>query len=84
MDSDLLISLATKNQVVYKIDEGTPIDYSDTLKIKDYISSKGFNYKDVEKIDFLAKGGESYVLRLEVKQPIEVVAKMILPSKDLS
>jgi hypothetical protein len=70
--------------VVYNIDEGTAIDYTDTLKIKEYIAKKGFNYKDVENIEFLAKGGESYVLRLEVKQPVEVVVKMILPSIDLS
>jgi hypothetical protein len=28
----------------------------------------------------LAKGGESYVTRIQVKQPVELVAKMVLPN----
>jgi len=34
----------------------------------------------VDSLVFLAKGGESYVLRAEVKQPVEVVAKTVLPA----
>mmetsp|Transcript_22073 Transcript_22073/g.21259 ORF Transcript_22073/g.21259 Transcript_22073/m.21259 type:complete len:230 (+) Transcript_22073:379-1068(+) len=72
-------SLATKNQVLHFVEEGTAINYDDNSSIMDYIFQKGFNYNEVESLAFLAKGGESYVLRAEIKQPIEVVAKMVLP-----
>jgi hypothetical protein len=82
MDLSKLISLATKNQVVYRVEVGSVIDLTQTKEIQKYIEDKGENYNQVEEIVFLAQGGESYVLRLKVKQPVEVIAKMILPSKE--
>jgi len=43
------------------------------------MKEKGYNYNEVYSLDFLAKGGESYVLRVDLKQPIEVVLKTVLP-----
>jgi hypothetical protein len=56
------------------------VDYNKEENIKEYIGKKGFNYNEIENIKFLAKGGQSLVLRLEVKQPVEVIAKIVLPS----
>jgi hypothetical protein len=61
---------------------GSTINFTQLKEIQKYIEEKGHNYNQVEEIYFLAKGGESYVLRLKVKQPVEVIAKMILPSKE--
>lgn len=50
--------------------------------IKKYIIQQGKNYSKVLNIKFLAAGGESTVMRLEVEEPIEVVAKLANPPED--
>jgi hypothetical protein len=69
---------------VYSVKEGTKIKYDEIDSIKHFITSRGHNYVDIETIKFLAQGGESYVLRMEVKQPVELIAKMILPKAEYS
>ena len=84
MGEKKVIYLATMNQIVYLTESATTIDYNSLDSIKDYISEKGYNYHEVESLSFLAKGGESYVMSGEIKLPVEVVMKMILPSKSLT
>ncbi len=80
LDLSNLISLATKNQVVYLEEIGSSINYDNVDDIQKYIQNRGFNFKEVEEVVYLAHGAESNVLRMKVKQPVEVIAKMILPS----
>jgi hypothetical protein len=40
--------------VVYKVDVGYEIDFSQTKEIQRYIEEKGYNYNEVEEIHFLA------------------------------
>jgi len=35
--------------------------------ISSFIESQGFNYNEVESLTFLAKGGQSYVMRAQIK-----------------
>ena len=52
------------------------LDLKNEDEIFNYITQNSYNFSTLEKIKFLAKGGESQIWRLKVLQPVEIVAKL--------
>ena len=63
-------------------EEDNLINIKNDKDVKVYLEKYGYNFKRIDEVKLLGQGGENMIFRVTPFLPLEIVAKIPLPSED--